>query len=267
MNVILGVVVVLVIIEASYVKVRQNGDLLSSKKSLNQEVLAVNYNVFFKNKDKAALVDKITQQNADILTIQELTPEWERFLKLKLNYPYFKGLALRGTHGIGIFSRFPLSNVEYVYNNSKLPIAQIVDLNVNGTVCCIANAHLASPAIAVENPDRFFSLIRDNYQLRKSQYAKIQNRINARSAQAKLLIGDLNTTCFEPLYNQIKMYWNDGNSFPRLSIKRNFPNSNKFPPLFTLDYILSAGNTELSKYEVIPGGSSDHLGIRARVKL
>lgn len=272
LNSLVSISLTLVLLETLFVIASQNLHKLSRKELLGEELNIVNYNLFFKNNKKSSITSKIKELNPDILVLQEITPSWEMHLKESIGneYKYYNIKALNGTHGIGIYSKYPLENVQYINNSSKLPVAQIIDVIVGDKKLCLINTHLASPAIAVENPDRFIPLLIYNYNLRVKQYMKIQKslKILDKNYHAKLLVGDLNTTSYEPLYNKIRNEWCDSNPFPKLNLNGNFPNSSKLPfPLFSIDYILLEGNAISKLFKVIPGGSSDHLGIQSIIRI
>jgi hypothetical protein len=79
-------------------------------------------------------------------------------------------------------------------------------LKVQNKTVQLANVHLASPALAIENKDRFFSLYHQNYKQRKSQLEKINNDLLANSDKfdCQLLVGDLNKIEYEPIFKNLK---------------------------------------------------------------
>jgi len=71
----------------------------------------------------------------------------------------------------------------------------------------VINTHLASPAVSVENKENFISLYHANYKMRKEQIKRIEQEVveNADNYNCQLLIGDLNTTEYEPVFKSLKM--------------------------------------------------------------
>jgi endonuclease/exonuclease/phosphatase family metal-dependent hydrolase len=257
--------------EFLWVVIGQNTHVFSTYNLIHKEIKVINYNVFFKNKDKIAITSKIISEDPDIVVLQEVTESWGIHLlnSLGSKYKYNAINSMVGTHGCAVFSKFPISNIKYLNNNSGAPFAQLMDVQVENVKVKLANVHLASPAIAVENPDRFIPLILNNYTERKEQYEALNEHFNiSQRHECKLIVGDLNTTSYEPLYNQIRRNWRDANNYPKLNFDANFPNSRKLPfPLFKLDYILGNGNVKMINEKVIKGGSSDHQGIVAILEI
>jgi len=235
------------------------------------EVSIMTYNVFFKNKRPEQSLAVIKAANPDILVLQEVSKQWAVNLdkSLKLSYPYQHVLALNGTHGTAIYSKFPLSNTSIINNTSNRPIAQMAEVDIHGNRIQLVNVHLASPGVAVENPDRFFALAMANYYQRERQLDKLQQLLDAAqtTAPTQVYIGDFNTTEFEPLYRQLRSHWVDLQAEVGTGWGFNFPHTSKMNPLIRLDYILIRGNIAPVSIEVQSGGSSDHLAVMGKVTL
>ncbi len=236
--------------------------------SSEKEVSLMSYNLFFKNRSPNQIIQLIKRHNPDILVVQELTPKWKIQLNNSIGSIYqFKRLkSLRGTHGLGIYSKYPIIKSRYIPKKSR-PFAQVVELNIDTKKIQIINTHLASPAIAVENPDRFLSLFKKNTQQRTEQFETINAEIDNNKFNAQIIIGDLNTTVYEPLYRNIQNEWSDLNSTDGSMFNFNFPNTRKLGPIIMLDYIFLRGNVNGEDFKVIQGGSSDHLAILGKVKI
>jgi len=254
--------------EITWVKINEH-----SLKTNNQdtELTIMTYNLFFKNRYANQSIKIIKKANPDILFLQELTPKWNSKLMKSIGnkYPYKSTIILEGTHGIGIYSKYKITNKKTLNNSSKKPYAQVVDIKINKKIIQFTNVHLASPAIAVENRDRFLSLYHQNYNLRKKQLNRINEYCftNSNDYKTRFLIGDLNTIKYEPIFKKLTYNWTNiydkvGNGFGF-----NFPNSSKLEPVLTLDYILANGNVKAINSEVLKGGSSDHLAIIAKIKI
>jgi endonuclease/exonuclease/phosphatase family metal-dependent hydrolase len=228
----------------------------------------MSYNLFFKNQSPNQVIKIIKQNNPDILVVQELTPKWRSYLRntIKKKYPFQKLKAMNGTHGLGVYSKFPIKHSNYL-SSSNRPYAQVCEINILKKNIQIINTHLASPAIAVENPDNFIPLFSKNYQLRVDQFQRINKEKNVKKFDAQIIIGDLNTTKYEPIYRTIRNSWSDLNSTKGSIFNYNFPNTSKVKPIIMLDYIFLRGNISGEEFKVIKGGSSDHLAIKGIVKI
>lgn len=244
-----------------------NSNILS--KGLDKEITVMSYNLFFKNKNQDQSISIIKNANPDILIVQELTPTWASKIEKSLGETYKYNLteALKGTHGIGIYSKYKISDQKFLKNSTNKPFAQIVNLTIENKFIQLINTHLASPAIAVENKDKFFSLFMANYQIRKEQIINLNELAENQKYDCQLLVGDLNTLHSEPIFKRLKLKWVNSNNGLLRWLKFNFPHSSKIIPIVTLDYILGRGKLEFIESKVIVGGSSDHLAIMTKLKI
>jgi len=242
-----------------------------SKPSGELEVKIMSYNLFFKNKRPKATLEVIRSSNPDVLFVQELTPKWKSMLDKELGniYPYKKIKALKGTHGIGIYSKYKLNGLQTLNNSSNKPYALVSQVSIQQRKIQLINTHLASPAVAVENKNQFFPLYYKNYKLRQEQLAKIGafTEENESKYNCQLLVGDLNTTKYEPLYKTLKWKWVDSFVKSGKGFGFNFPNTVKTIPFLTLDYILLRGKAKCVNSYISKGGNSDHLAINSVVQI
>ena len=265
----LGVLIGLLMLNWTYEHIRRVS--LPPPTETHQEISLLTYNLFFKNKYRQQIIREIQHTDADILVVQELTPSWNSALEKEVysKYPYRKTYIHRGTHGLGIFSQYPIKFCEYLKNESGLPVNQISAISINGKALVLVNSHWASPAIAVENPENFWMYYQSNAQERTTQWGKLAAHLESQYPGNPLIIaGDLNTMKIEPLYREIRHSWKDLFAKKGKGLGGNFPNIAHFPmPVITLDYILYRGNVKPIEAKVLEGSSSDHLAIWGKVKI
>lgn len=226
------------------------------------------YNVYFKNKTPEQSLNLIDANHADVMALQEVDMAWKQWIDKRLapHYAYKAINAFYGTHGLAVYSRFPIISSKLVNNSAGKPIAQLVELNVKGKKVLVINAHLASPAAAVEHPENFLPHFKSSYLLRQEQVALINQyvRNHFSHTHARFFMGDLNTTLYEPLFREIRQTWVNLHDAIGKGSSHTFPASR---PLLSIDYILAQGNVQPVKCEVVSGGTSDHLAIWGEVKL
>ncbi|WP_196886389.1 endonuclease/exonuclease/phosphatase family protein [Aureivirga sp. CE67] len=237
----------------------------------NKEVTILTYNLFFKNKYKQNILNEIISTKPDILLVQELTYQWNNELQKKLSkiYKYKKISQRKGTHGFGVFSKYPITETKYLKNINKLPFCQINKIKVGKEELIVSNIHLASPAKAIENPKDFYDLYEKIYNLREKEWAKINLYLNKNFSNKNILLcGDFNTMKVEPLYNHIRQDWSDLFHEKGEGFSYTFPNSSKIPfPIITLDYIMYKGKIQPIKAEVLKQSSSDHFAVFGTIKI
>ncbi|MEM6261968.1 MAG: endonuclease/exonuclease/phosphatase family protein [Bacteroidota bacterium] len=266
---ILLVVTTLLLLNWGYEQARRIG--FEGVAGTEKEVSILTYNLFFKNTYPQQILNEINSTDADILIVQELTSKWNDHLSRQVysKYPFRKTYIHNGTHGLGILSKYPIRSCTYLKNGRGLPVSQISAFLINGKELVVANSHFASPAIAVENPENFFSLYQQNFHTRNEQWESLQGYLQENHLGVPQVVsGDLNTMKIDPLYREIRYTWKDLHAGKGTGLGWNFPNVSRVPfPLITLDYILYRGNIKPLESKVLPGSSSDHLAIFGRIEL
>jgi endonuclease/exonuclease/phosphatase (EEP) superfamily protein YafD len=234
-------------------------------------VSLMTYNIFFKNQSLHSSIENIENCDPDILVIQELTEDLRMKIENSIgsSYAYKRTLALRGTHGIAVYSRYPILKYELLKDSHNRPFAQIAELKIENKKIQLINVHLASPAVAVENPHNFIDLFSLNYQLRSQQMERINIVADEKENQfsAQILMGDFNTTSYEPLYRNMRRHWVNLYEEAGSGWGATFPNSSKIDPIITLDYIFGRGAVKGMEVKVIEGGGSDHLALLGKIKI
>jgi len=229
------------------------------------------YNLFFKNRNPAGSIQLIKKTNPDLLFVQELTPAWKVLLEQALGkrYPYHKTQAMKGTHGIGVYSKYPIKKNDLLLNSARLSFAQVTELTINSKRVRTINIHLASPAVAVENSDQFARLYWQNYRQRTQELEEINSvaQHNQSDFSCQLLVGDFNTLFVEPIYQSLKKDWVNVYHKSGEGLGLNFPNSGRSKPFMTLDYIMASGKAKCLSAKVLKGGHSDHLPVVAELEL
>ncbi len=238
---------------------------ISRKEKTSEAISILSYNLFFKNKYKTKITNEISKTNPDILIVQELTNSWVSNLEQTIGnkYKYRKLFPKKGTKGLGIYSKFPISK------STIHSYCQINKIKVKNKNLIVVNSHLASPAIAVENPDKFLDYFKSNFEERNSQWEKIEAQLKDEKEETPIIIaGDLNTMKIESLYRKIRLKWADLHSKNGDGFSWTFPNTHNIKyPFLTLDYILYNKNVRGVNSEVLKNSSSDHLALLGKIKI
>lgn len=259
----------MIMLEVSHSKIQEHRLKINKAKMINQEISLLSYNLYFRNRKPEVIIKQIQKFQPDIIVFQEVTPQLHKVLQKSLPYPYTAGKPLKGTHGLEIYSKYPISNIRYVNNSNGRPVAQFCQVTINNKTVAISNVHLASPAGAVQSVAHFKKYYKRNYYRRKKQYKEVTDYFKSHysSCESRIIAGDLNTMRIEPLYKTIRKEWVD--SFKKKGKGRgaSFPNNQYVPwPYITIDYILIRGNIMPVKSQMLTG-SSDHLGILSKLKI
>ena len=208
--------------------------------------------------DYQAAIDVIRQQNADIVALQEVSPQAARALEAAFSgrYPY---LALhpqeRGFDGQAVLSRYPIVADDFFLRGFG---QQRTIITVDGTPIILYNVHLATPLLVRDGRRRF------DISMREREVLEIVERVNREEAGARVLVvGDFNLTDRSTDYfhltrdaGLIDAHMRRGSGLgwtwaymPRL-----------LPPLLRIDYLFYRpyGLNSLQMRVVLNSGGSDH---------
>jgi endonuclease/exonuclease/phosphatase (EEP) superfamily protein YafD len=154
----------------------------------------ISLNLQYRNRDYARVRQYLTDADADVLVLPELTPAWASELReITSRYPYSMAITQRSPWGLGVFSRYPLRDARFVDLGvpGSVNVHAIVELP--GQPVALVAAHLSSPSSPARGVQR-------NTQLRKLADLLAQR---ARPAIPRLVVGDLNVTPFSPYFRDL----------------------------------------------------------------
>lgn len=109
-------------------------------------VSVMSYNVNFGLAGDRATVRAVAQRDADVIFLQETTPEWEAALRTEMSstYPHIAFKQSQGAGGLGVLSKLPIKSIDYLPPQSWFPAARIVLDTPIGEVQLL-NVHLRPP--------------------------------------------------------------------------------------------------------------------------
>ncbi len=75
---------------------------------------AAHFNVGSASQDYPTMIEKMLESDADLISVQELTPDWNLFLRqgLKQKYPHSKSVVRIDFRGLAFYSKYPLSRID-----------------------------------------------------------------------------------------------------------------------------------------------------------
>jgi endonuclease/exonuclease/phosphatase (EEP) superfamily protein YafD len=203
----------------------------------------------------------LAEDRADVLTVSELTPEeLDRFLQAGIEklFPYSVVFPAPGAGGVGLWSRYPLIAVSPP--NQRQAAAQ---LRVPGVQLepFVASVHITSPLAHERNS---FSNWRDGISATK---VRLSDFAESAGFRAMIVAGDFNST---PDMRQFRDLLTDGY---RDAVEQTgagfaptFPSNTWFPPLITIDHVLTR-NAGVSSIHTVELPGSDHRALLATVRI
>ncbi len=234
-----------------------------------RRISVLSYNILFKGGDREKTMSILESTRPDILFLQEVTPTWVKLIAKLDGLPYRFTQPHLGTHGFAVLSRYPISDLVYLYNNNGLPFAQCMTIKPPERPIATCNVHTASPAIVFHDLPNFIEAWKANATLRTDQWRQIRKHVEAQPHEALLVAGDFNTLEAEPLYRKMTASFVDLHTATNPSRSPSYPNLPALLPFprVRIDYVLARGPFTPIKTEVLPGGGSDHLPVKATLTL
>ncbi|MFO0594723.1 MAG: endonuclease/exonuclease/phosphatase family protein [Myxococcaceae bacterium] len=234
-----------------------------------QTLQVVAFNVLFKGADDAKSVAVFDPPDADLVCLSELTPAFvTAFEKARsADYPYRAFFPQKGTWGIGLASKVPLTEVKLApVAPSKIPAVEATFVR-DGQRVRVVCVHLNPPVGKHRKSDGFFTTLEKNADVRRKQ----ADTLVARYAKVKdpmILLGDFNE---EPGGDAMEVLRKAG--FARNCLgpdswcQPTFPGpAVSWPAVFTIDHVLARGLT-ITATRTLKAGGSDHYPVEADLSL
>src|SRR5262245_33712376 len=103
-------------------------------------------NVASTNKNFAAFISFVIEENPDVVIIQEATQPWiDRLKGLKERFPYDKALPRPRGFGIALYSRIPVERFDVLVIGSERAPGLLARLNRGGGVLSVVTVHPRAP--------------------------------------------------------------------------------------------------------------------------
>lgn len=227
------------------------------------------FNVLFDGADDGKSLDAIERAGADVVCLTELTPRFARAFEKRFSerYPHRVFESKKGTWGVGIASRYPLSAARvFAQKPHRIP-AMEARVGFPERRAMLACLHLFPPVGKHRKSDGFLETMEKNAKLRKEQAQFLVARY-APEKGSVLLVGDLN----EESSGQAVKTLEDAGFARACAVKDQrcgptFPGATYFAPaIFEIDHVLGRGVT-FESARVIREGGSDHFPVFATFRL
>lgn len=221
------------------------------------ELQVMTYNLSSGIAPATDLIEVINHSGADIVALQEFTPEHVSILQAGFEdvYPYHI-LHGEGFSGIGLLSRYPITQHEIFNITSDRTYIEAV-IKVDNRLLRVYSAH---PHVA-------FNIGKSEQEGRREMEGLVQRIAGAENT---ILMGDFNFTDQNVGYQVLIQAglvdvhraagWGFGSTYP----KKAWSEGNRFP-LVRIDYILVSDDFCPQRAWVGEDGGSDHLPVLARL--
>jgi endonuclease/exonuclease/phosphatase (EEP) superfamily protein YafD len=204
-------------------------------------------NVFQPNTKHAEIVELILGSGADLVSVQEVTPQWASALLhgLAEEYPYHRIEPRINCYGLAVFSRSPWERSQ-VHGEASAPFFE-VHVEKGGQTIQVLVAHTTSP----DGPAQWRS--------RNRQLDELALRVEAGNS---LLVGDLNTVPWDEAYRRFcrRSGMHPATFLPTCTWPVLGPVA-----LIPLDHVLLKGDLQVRSVTPVHVPGSDHRGLLADV--
>ncbi len=229
-----------------FLKYASDGQLSLPLKTDEQTLDVAHFNVSASTIDFQHTLDEILAVGADVISLQEVTPDWDAELKAALQekYPYSKTIVRLDPFGLAIYSQFPLiSSDTFMFEDIPNIVGRV---QLKDKEICIITSH----ALPV-----FYT---NDYEKQRNHLMAIAKYTNATNCPV-ITIGDYNAV---PWSYEIQ----DFKAAAKLNDSRRgfMPASNGSFSLFQIpsDHIFYSNQLECIKFQEINSPSSGHFGIK-----
>jgi endonuclease/exonuclease/phosphatase (EEP) superfamily protein YafD len=250
-----------------------------SPEPLSSSTLSVmTYNALGKQGETDPAIKVIEEVGADVVFLQELTPDLAQEIESRLaeRYPYQITDPREGVTGMGVISRFPLEESGDELDLNWVGEPQVLLLNWEGERITLINFHSWAFGLST------YEVYQHNFRMRGAQAFVLANY--AREAQKVgpvIAAGDLNAVDRSDAHGYITQVLNDAWQEAGWGFGHTFPGSggpaSSRPTLFgwplpkwfvRIDYVFSSAEFDAIKAGLAPfDGVSDHRGVVVELAL
>ncbi|MBP9128917.1 MAG: endonuclease/exonuclease/phosphatase family protein [Steroidobacteraceae bacterium] len=214
----------------------------------------VTANAWFANADHAALVAWLSRSDADIIALQEITPQWALALEtLARTYPFSKVIPREDPYGIALLSRWPIDAVQSMdFAGDGLP-ALVANLDVHGRKLQVIALHTRWPVLPG------LQVARDRALQQAAALALAQ-------PEATILLGDLNLTPYAPAFARLVAESGLRDAFAGEAWRPTWQ-AGFWPLALPIDHVLVPRRGCVTGYEIGPDVGSDHRPLQVTLRL
>jgi len=227
-----------------FLKNSSNSDLKYASATTENVIKVAHFNISDSSPDPEETVNSILNSDADFISIQDITPDWQYILDeaMEEKYPYSKSVLRFDPYGLAIYSQYPFTAVD-TFQASNIP-------NIKGEIDLLGKRFRMSFIAAHTTPP----LYSQAYSVMQNQIEKIA--LNAKSeAEPMLLLGNFNAP---PWWGEIKNLRTTANlKDSRRSASSGFKDMFQSPS----DYIFHSDHLKCVGFENLYNDNLQSIGI------
>lgn len=216
----------------------------------------VTANVLFANTDHAALVEWLGRSDADVIALQEVTPEWEAALApLARRYPHQRVLARPDPYGMALLSRWPLTREAEAVDLAGDGLPSLV-----GTLVLPGGRELRLMALHTRWP------VTRKLQRKRDLALQAAARQVASGAASTVLVGDLNLTPYAPAFARLVRESGMRDALDDVAWRPTWQ-AEFWPLALPIDHVLVPRDACVLAHGLGPDIGSDHRPLQVTLRL
>ncbi|MEM9918494.1 MAG: endonuclease/exonuclease/phosphatase family protein [Bacteroidota bacterium] len=227
-----------------FLKYASNTDLKFPVQTSNAVLKFAHFNISNSGDDYDNTIQTILRSKADVISIQEVTPDWDHVLQelLAEEYPHSKIVTRLDPYGLAIFSKYKFRNID-TFQFDRIPniVGSIRPTNFDRDIYFIST-HTTPPLYSTA------------FEKMKAQLARVIGYIQSINGPV-VAMGDLNAPPWWAEIQKLKdeAYLHDSRHSSQSSLESLFQNP--------VDYILYSDHFKCVGFQDVRTEFSNHLGI------
>jgi endonuclease/exonuclease/phosphatase (EEP) superfamily protein YafD len=220
----------------------------------DQPLRVATANAWFANPDYTALVAWLSRSDADIIAVQEITPQSALALEtLARTYPYRKVIPREDPYGIALLSRWPIDVVRSMdFAGDGLP-SLVATLDVHGRKLRVIALHTRWPVMP-------------GLQVARDRALQQAAALALTRPEATILLGDLNLTPYAPAFARLVAESGLRDAFAGQSWRPTWQ-AGFWPLALPIDHVLVPRRGCVTGHEIGPDVGSDHRPLQVTLRL
>jgi endonuclease/exonuclease/phosphatase (EEP) superfamily protein YafD len=214
----------------------------------SETVKVLTANVHSHNTHYQKVLDLISKETPDVVTLQELNAAWLEALKpLDETYPYRRVIKTFYRERLALYSKLPIiASREKYYGSFRVPVLTTT-LNIKGHHLVVYTSHLTSPTTP------------SDAQARNQALLQLAQEISL-AKEPVVLVGDLNISPWSPYFYDLLRTSGLKDSRDGFGIQASWPT---FVPFFLipLDHCLVHPSIQVLDRRIEPSIGSDHYPV------
>ncbi len=215
-------------------------------KKIEVAMEVAHFNVTASNDDYQSTIDAILASNADVVSLQEVTPDWHPYLQefLAEAYPHSTSMVRFDPYGLAIYSKSEILSIDTFFFE-KIP-----------------NLHVSVESRKKDMPVSIVSSY-TNPPLSQNTVIKLQEHMKTIAAYVQkinepvITLGEYHAP---PWFEEVRMLMQNGQLLDsRSRANQGLDNLFQYP----IDYIFYSEQLKCSDFQIVGGPSTNHLGIQA----